>query len=51
MKGERVGAGGWGWPRGLVRVTGRGGGGGVGPKIPTRKSTHTLGYRNGSKLR
>ena len=33
MKGERVGAGGWGmgdggwgWPRGLVRVTGRGGG-------------------------
>ena len=50
MKGERVGAGGWGWPRGLVRVTGRGGGG-VGPKIPTRKSTHTLGYRNGSKLR
>ena len=27
MKGERVGAGGWGWPRGLVRVTGRGGGG------------------------
>ena len=49
MKGERVGAGGWGWPRGLVRVTGRGGG--VGPKIPTRKSTHTLGYRNGSKLR
>ena len=26
MKGERVGAGGWGWPRGLVRVTGPGGG-------------------------
>ena len=30
VKGERVGAGGWGWPRGLVRVTRRGGGGGGG---------------------
>ena len=29
MKGERVGAGGWGWPRGLVRVTGPGGGRGT----------------------
>ena len=50
MKGERVGAGGWGWPRGLVRVT-RPGGGGVGTKIPSRKSSHTPCYRNGSKLR